>query len=537
MIRTFINSRKLRMTYSINNTIYRYRSLPIIGKHIPDSVYGMSTLKYIISILVPLRRILFIFLPQMLYLGIPALLIQKFGIRHSVSPPLLYAHLLTLSSVVGIFFNSGLFNATEDKYYAIMLMRMDAKKFLLSDFIFGEIKRLCGFLIMMLLVLSHYGLPLRIRLLLTAMVIIGKPFGAAFMVIMHKKRYRKAYYNIVAAVIILFPLSVLASLKFNIIMSYTTVSVICSIFILLGISGIIYLSQMKDYKKVCAIFFAMSNIGSQKDEVLREARSRHAGNILKNKKGEIISAEIKDSDKFTGYKYFHRIFVKRHKKILRDKTLKRSAALLVLFIIITAAGIITKQMGYDALTDKVSYIIYILPLTIYIINTGEHLNSIFFINCDSAMLTYSFYRKPETILGLFKERLKTSIIYNIIPGAFIALCICALTFFSTESSKSSLYILITITIMALSVFFSVHRLVLYYLFQPYTDSLEARSGPYSIANTITYMASFMIWQAEKSANLDALDIAVGATAFCLLYIPVSIALVLFKAPSTFKIHK
>ena len=46
--------------------------------------------------------------------------------------------------------NSQLFDPTEDKYYSIVLMRLDARKTVLSHFIYGLIRKLTGYLIMAL---------------------------------------------------------------------------------------------------------------------------------------------------------------------------------------------------------------------------------------------------------------------------------------------------------------------------------------------------------------------------------------------------
>ncbi len=48
------------------------------------------------------------------------------------------------------------------------------------------------------------------------------------------------------------------------------------------------------------------------------------------------------------------------------------------------------------------YFVFIM----YMINRGTSFTQALFMNCDHSMLTYSFYKKPEFILKLFRIRLR-----------------------------------------------------------------------------------------------------------------------------------
>ena len=48
--------------------------------------------------------------------------------------PEIYAHLLFFLTLIGAYMNTYLFNPTNDKYYAMILMRMDARKYTLTDY-------------------------------------------------------------------------------------------------------------------------------------------------------------------------------------------------------------------------------------------------------------------------------------------------------------------------------------------------------------------------------------------------------------------
>ncbi|MFR1296414.1 MAG: hypothetical protein ACLSBH_13855 [Coprobacillus cateniformis] len=90
------------------------------------------------------------------------------------------------------------------------------------------------------------------------------------------------------------------------------------------------------------------------------------------------------------------------------------------------------------------------------------------------MLTYTFYRIPKNILKLFQIRLREMIKINLLPtvilggGYGIALII-------GGGFHQLPYALIAfVSLISMSVFFSTHYLILYYLLQPYNVYTEMK---------------------------------------------------------------
>lgn len=80
------------------------------------------------------------------------------------------------------------------------------------------------------------------------------------------------------------------------------------------------------------------------------------------------------------------------------------------------------------------------------------------------MLTYRIYRiyrTPKVILGLFKERLKTLIVVNLLPTLIIAIALPVLLFITGGADNVLNYFILFISIIAMSIFFSVHYLVMW----------------------------------------------------------------------------
>ena len=154
-----------------------------------------------------------------------------------------------------------------------------------------------------------------------------------------------------------------------------------------------------------------------------------------------------------------------------------------------------------------------------------------FYNCDHAMLRYNFYREPAVILGLFKKRLIMLIKINLLPaiviaiGSIILLCI-------TDVGLVINYIMIPLFIIVLSVFFSVHYLVIYYLLQPYNKDLQVRGVSYTFVSFITLVLTYIL----SNLVMSSLYFSIFGIVLTIAYIIGSLKLVYKYAPSTFRIH-
>ena len=73
--------------------------------------------------------------------------------------PEIYAHLLFFLTLIGAYMNTYLFNPTNDKYYAMILMRMDARKYTLTDYGYTLLRTGLSFLPALLWISFSRGLP------------------------------------------------------------------------------------------------------------------------------------------------------------------------------------------------------------------------------------------------------------------------------------------------------------------------------------------------------------------------------------------
>ena len=121
---------------------------------------------------------------------------------------------------------------------------------------------------------------------------------------------------------------------------------------------------------------------------------------------------------------------------------------------------------------------------------------------------------------------------NAVPALVIGVGL-ALVLFAAGGTENPLdYAVLIVSILCMSLFFSIHYLTIYYLLQPYNAGTELKSGTYRIVLTATYLACFYLMK----LRLPVLTFGVLTIAFCALYAAVASALVYRFAPKTFRLR-
>lgn len=174
------------------------------------------------------------------------------------------------------------------------------------------------------------------------------------------------------------------------------------------------------------------------------------------------------------------------------------------------------------------YFVFIM----YAINRGTNFTQALFMNCDHSLLTYSFYKQPDFVLRLFQIRLREIMKINAVPALIMGIGL-ALILFATGGTDNPLnYAVLIVSILCMSIFFSIHYLTIYYLLQPYNAGTELKSGTYRIVMTVTYAVCFFLMQLRMSI----LIFGIMTIVFCVIYSVVASILVYRFAPKTFRIR-
>ena len=293
--------------------------------------------------------------------------------------------------------------------------------------------------------------------------------------------------------------------------------------IVLGIYSLIKIHSFKDYRKMYKQILTESNVYMQEKATGTQ--------VMKDTSLKQIELDKNYISNKLGFAYFHDLFVKRHRKILTEAVKKQSVIILVIIIAMIIG--ITMNENFKTKTNEIllvylPYFVFIM----YLINRSSSVTQAMFMNCDHSMLTYRIYRTPKVILGIFKERLKTLITINLLPAFLIGGGLALLLYLSGGTDNPLNYAILFVSIIAMSTFFSVHYLVMYYLLQPYNVSTEMKSSTYKLVQGLTYIVSWYMIQIK----MPIFGFGIATIVFCIAYSLISLFLAYKYAPKTFKLR-
>lgn len=518
MINTLRISLKIDMTYAINSFIYSLKRLPILKELFPDnSLYKSEKAKRIIRILGIILSTGRLLLYKALYFGVIYWLAKLVAPENLVSTII---HIYVMFTAIGIFINNKVLTTSTKKYFSIILFNMNAKKFMKSTLWFDLIINFITHSIGLAIITKS-----PVALLLALVAVLGRVIGEGLNLAYYKKYKLPMSYNysIFWFVVIVF-LALCLLPKVNIVVSLASIVALAVIMIPIAILSYCYLMRIPDYKLIYKKLNTRAKVmnSSQEKEYNRQSlvEVRDKDKLINNKK-------LKNKK---GYDLFNTIFFERHREILL-RSAKKFALACTIIIVGTGIAIMNVDSLQANLNKFLLNNISWFVIVMYFINRGAIITQAMFFNCDHAMLSFNFYRNPKVILNVFKTRVLTVVKVNLIPAILIAIGLPILLYLSGGTTTAANYLAIPIFIISLSIFFSVHYLVIYYLFQPYDKNMKVKSMMYSIISAATYFIAYMLTDLKMS-TIAFSTLAVVAT---ITYSIIALAMVYKKSPATFKV--
>ena len=524
MNKTLKLSFSLRNTYRVNSILFSLKQIPLLKRLLPATLYQIKGLKLFANLVSVLWEIVSAFLGKFLYF---ITMVCGIGILYQTLPEnAVFLHILLLLTVIGSFANTHLFNPTKDKYYAMILMRMDAREYTLVNYFYSILKVIVGFLPFTILFGMDRGVPLWFCLILPLCIAGMKLFAAAVTLWDYEKRgfgydenkLSKYVWGGIALLLIL----AYAPPAFGFAVPERAAMLLFFLCIPLGAMGLIKVLTFRDYYAINKELLA--GLTSQMD---RTAQTK----LVKLANEKKISADTSITSSRKGFEYLNELFIKRHKKILWNSTKKISYVCAFLVVAVLAGVYLMpeeKSVVNKIVMTWLPYFVFIM----YAINRGTNFTQALFMNCDHSLLTYSFYKQPNFILRLFQIRLREIMKINAVPALVIGIGL-ALILFATGGTDNPLnYVVLMVSILCMSLFFSIHYLTIYYLLQPYNAGTELKSGTYQIIMTVTYALCFALMK----LRMPILIFGVMTILFCVLYSIVASVLVYRFAPKTFRLR-
>lgn len=526
MFKTFKCAFALKNTYRANGVIFSLKQIPLVKRLLPAALYKSRGLKIFANIVSIILELANIFVTKPLYV---ALMIYLPAILYQADTAAILLHIFLLMTLIGVIMNSHLFNPTKDKYYAMFLLKMDPGEYTLTNYGYFLLKSLLGLGVSFIVCGLLVGLRLPTCILMAIFVVFSKICFHSFLLWRSQRTGRKTYnenkpssalwITIFAILLCAYGLPLI-----NWHLSETIFYILMVPVVIFGLVGSVYLWRFQGYRRVYKDLLQNNNIFFGYNDAVKQA------NIDTYQKKQLDSS-VKVSSNKTGYGYLHELFVKRHRKLLTRSA--RNFSIGIFVILVSVVAMIYLNPGIAVRANRM--MLNSLPLALmfmYFINRGQSVTQAMFMNCDHSMLTYRFYRRPEAVLQLFRQRLRTLVAINLLPAALIALGLPLVLYLSGGTDNPLNYLVLFLSIISMSVFFSVHHLVMYYLLQPYNVELQTKSATYGIVNYITYLIPF----AFMYIKLPTIAFGSCMVGFAVLYVILSLIFAYKYAPKTFKLR-
>lgn len=523
MLDAFLISFRLRDAYKANSILYSLKSIPLIKRLLPESLYASAGLKILAHVIGAGIELGTVFVGKAFYLLVMVFLAAG-GMRSPKADS--FVHIFFFLTIVGGLLNTHMFNPTKDKFYAMVIMRMDARQYALSNYLYFLLKTLVGFFPFTVLLGWLVGVPMVACLLMPFLVCALKLIVTALTLLGSKDGERVRSENLPMPLVwggVAVAVAAAYGLPFlGYAMPVWLFCILAAACIIGGLPSLFYIFRFNAYRRVYRTLLTPGQFitdGKDKTQAVQTAYHKK------------IDADVTKTSHKSGYVFFNELFMRRHAKLLTKSAKRLTLILLLILAAVVAVCYALPEAGAQVNDLMLTFLPYFLFI-MYWVNRGRAITMAMFINCDHSMLAYRFYRQPKVILALFAQRLKYVAAINLLPASVIAIGLPLLLFLTGGTDQPLHYVLLFLSIIAMSVFFSVHTLVLYYLLQPYNIQMETKNATYSILNALTYFVCYFAIGKE----VPTLYFGIGVCAFCLLYVAVALVLVYRLAPRTFRLR-
>lgn len=522
MLKTLRISFALRNTYRVNGILYSLKQIPLLKKILPQTLYKVRGLKIFANVLSVIFEVLSVFLGKLLYF---ITMVCGIGMLYDKVPSnQIYLHILLLLTFIGAWINTGLFNPTKDKYYAMILMRMNAREYTVVNYIYSILKVIIGFLPFSVWFGMSNGIPLWFCILFPFCAAGVKMAAAAFSLQDYEKRglvYNENKLHKYVWVLTALLLAAAYGLPAVGIVLPAAVSITVFLaFIPAGCAGLRKILKFQNYREINRqLLYQLNNQMDSAKQAVKETTQ------------EAISADASITSKRRGFEYLNELFVKRHQKILW-KAAKKITFVCAAIIFISLLALYLAPQAKDKVNRLILNWLPYFTFIMYAINRGTGFTRALFMNCDHSLLTYSFYKQPGLILKLFRIRLREIIKINIMPAFVIGGGLSLVLYASGGTDNPLNYIVLFVSILSMSIFFSIHYLTVYYLLQPYNAASEVKSGTYQIIMSVTYFICYIMMQVK----IPLLIFGICCIAFCVIYSIAACILIYRLAPKTFRLR-
>ncbi|MDF2662406.1 MAG: hypothetical protein K0Q94_5197 [Paenibacillus sp.] len=534
MLTTIKTLMAIRMSSSANRLLYYARKLPVLGDRIPDSFFASRKAKQAVTVFALLLVVLWGFVSKLGYLGLLVYLPVVW-----INGPLpaderlrLFLHVfLLLSFVVAGVTSASVLEPKREKYVAVKLMRMAPAAYMKATMSYRYVTFFLYYVPALLIFAVPLGLSVPQTLGLAISVTMWRVLCEyAHLLLFEKTRTVLIKHNpIVWTTIILGYAAAYAPLLLQWtpwsglpLLAWPLVATIAAA----GFYAAVKLSRYIGYRP------AVDAATNRDDPLLNlgQLMADAQKNSVQTKETDFVLTP-EQADKYggkEGYTYLNALFFARHRSLIIQPVQKR---LLYIAVAAVAGSILAASGDGPSAAFFGAGLGAALPFLVLLLNflsIGDRACRALFYHCDISLLRYSYYRKAA--YDHFRIRLYRIAGLNAAIAAALGAALSLIAFVSGGASGLDL-ILMWLCVLALALFFSVHYLFMYYIFQPYTTELHAKNPFYHLINLIVSFACGI----SIIAKAPPLPFASVILSITLLYAAIALLLVRRYGHRTFRV--
>ena len=517
----------LRSIIGYNGLVYALKKTPVIGKILPDKLYSTMFLKVIYWIFHVIVEVFKLFIGKIfglgLIYGLSFLLTDLYisdGMAAGISGPNLYASFallfFILYAVCGLLLRRSVFSWTTDKEYMVFMLRMNARKLNYTLFIYDLAKLVIGYLIAGIFG-AVLGAPFWLWLGIPVLAVLIKLFGTGFQAFrfrQKRKRHKLLKLSITAKIVVFTLILMAAPLLIMLVAKgcYIPLPVMLAsagVFALLGVWGL----------RECDKFDSIHHRRVLHDNIGKNEMSAYYSKTDTTKSFKKIKAKGSVKENKKGFEYLNALFLKRHSGMIVVKPIVFTVIAFTVMGLMIAGFIYHyyQDFGSDNCLNMIGnnilnlilfgkyedalmpfeadaggvffrwlaqshMLAMLMPISIAD-NTFKSTQAMY-INCDNSLMTFSFFKQREKIIKLFDIRFKQMIKVHLAPAIACGLFANLILFYTGGQDFPFQYLLTIVVCILMSVSYSMIWLAMYYLFQPFTTTVNVKSGIYTVLRII-----------------------------------------------------
>ncbi len=478
----------IRTSSAINLFFFYVQKLPLIGKRINNSIYARTELKRSVTALVVAVLLLWSLLSKLLYLYLlvylPVTAANEWS--HGHESLVLFVHVFVLISflVAGIS-SANVLEPKREKYVAVKLMRMSPRLYMHASLSYRYVVFLGSYIPALLL----FVLLLQGTVWQAVMLAVSVTGWRVLCEYLHLKLYEKTKLVLVKQVAFVWMVIIAgyivaylpifleeAPLVGPLLMHGLSALVIT----LLGAWAAVQITRYRHYREAVDAATKrddpLLNIGAMIADASKSSVQTEENDYAED------SMRREPFEGKEGYAYLNAIFFARHRSLIRRPLYKCLAIVAAAGIIGAIGMMLMNRIQPELMQLELTMLFPILPLAMNLLTLGETTCRAMFYHCDISLTRYSFYRSAA--YEHFFIRLRKMTGHNLLIAAVLGGTLTLVAFTASGGMQWLDVVLLWLSIGTLAVFFTLHHLFLYYIFQPYSTDLNVKNPLYFIVSFV-----------------------------------------------------